>query len=85
MKLVKNGVFDKDAIMKHFDIALKEQSWKPVMKEVAEKCIKELTNSKDKIISELEKSPLNIKANECNAMPFVFISCIQLHGFSVKN
>jgi hypothetical protein len=84
LKLTKDGIPDKDAFMKLMDIEIKDENWNPVLKAANEKCFKELTADKEKIINEMEKAPLSIKKESCNVLPFVLITCIHLEGIMVN-
>lgn len=84
LKLEKSGMPDKDAIMKYIDTEIRDEIWKPVLKSAAEKCLKDITTGKDKIMSEMEKTPFNMKKDQCNVLPFALITCIHLQGMLVS-
>jgi hypothetical protein len=84
LKLFKDGNLDKAEILKHFEGEAMDASWKPIIKDMVEKCHKEVTATKDKIISEMEKAPLNIKPADCNVIPIAFVFCGQLQTFLVR-
>lgn len=84
LKLAKEDAFDKDAIVAHLEKDIKEANWKPVMKAAAEECIKDILAQKDKIITELEKAPFNIKKDQCNVLYMSMVTCIHLEGFGVR-
>ena len=68
----------------HLDKELKEAYWKAPMKSAVEECHKDLMSEKDKIISELEKAPFNIKKDQCNVLFMSMVTCIHLSGFTVS-
>lgn len=70
--------------MKHIDSQVKEAVWKPVMKNAAEECYKDISAKKDEIATEMEKSPFNIKKDQCNTAYMSLITCIHLEGFEVN-
>jgi hypothetical protein len=82
-KLIKDDLFDKDAISKHIDKEVVEPFWKPVMKAASEECIKDITAKKDEIVKELERAPFNIKKEQCNPVYMSMITCVHLEGFEV--
>lgn len=84
LKLAKDDAFDKDAVISHLEKDIKEANWKPVMKAAAEECIKDIMAQKDKIITELEKAPFNIKKDQCNVLYMSMVTCIHLEGFEVR-
>ena len=84
LKLIKNNTIDKDAMTNHLDKELKEAFWKAPMKEAVVECHKDLMAEKDKIISELEKAPFNIKKDQCNVLYMSMVTCIHLSGFIVS-
>jgi hypothetical protein len=83
LQLVKGGLIDKDALLKHIESDSKSQEWKFVLKTATEKCYKDLANAKDEILSAFEKPPNNFKKDECNVTLFAVGYCIRLQGFQV--
>lgn len=83
LKLVKGTDLDKDAILTYLNNEVKDANWKTAIKEVSDECVKELLENKNKIVEDLEKSPFNIKKDQCNALPMAMITCIHLEGFVV--
>lgn len=64
MKLTKDNFVDKDLLLKQIDSDVKEVIWKPVMKNAAEVCFKDISTKKDEIATEMEKAPFNIKVTQ---------------------
>lgn len=59
--MAKDNFVDKDLLLKHIDSDVKDAIWKPVMKNAAEECFKDISAKKDEIAAEMEKAPFNIK------------------------
>lgn len=76
-------MFDKDAVMKHIQSAVKEAHWKPVMKTAAELCIKEVTEKKDVIIEDMAVEPFSIKKDQCNVIFMSLATCIRIESYKV--
>jgi hypothetical protein len=64
LKLIKNDTVDKEAMINHLDKEVKDPNWKPVMKAACDECFKDIMAEKDKIVTELEKEPFNIKKDQ---------------------
>lgn len=84
LKLEKDGMPLKDAVSKHIESEIKDEDWKPIFKAAVDKCLKNIETNKDKIISEMEKAPLNMKKDQCNVLPFVLIACFHIEGMMVR-
>lgn len=84
LKMTKDGMPGKDEMIKHLETEIKDETWKTVFKASIDKCHKELTANKDKIISEMEKAPLNLKKDQCNVLPLALLTCFHLYCVSVR-
>jgi hypothetical protein len=84
MKLSKNNAIDKEAMQKQVATATKDAFWKPVLRDVVEKCYNDVTAKKDRIVAEMEKSPYNVRRDQCNVLFMAMITCVQLQSFAVN-
>lgn len=80
----KDNKVDVDAAHKYVDNLVKAEEWKPVLKNVATKCLDILSKQHNEIEAAFEKDPFNIKKGECNVFYMAFGWCASMQMFDVS-
>jgi hypothetical protein len=81
---MKDKEVDEKAILSLIDSLFEEDDVKKIFKTAYEDCAKEIKETMPEREKKLEAAPYNIKKDECNIKPMVWMNCILLNAYTVS-